>query len=116
MKTGTLVRRLRWVFAVAAVALSGVYCILMFRAGREGDAKTGMGNTIGALHYEALSEPFLLGSLILGVGFIALSPTRVGDRLKCAVALFFLGGLVLWILGLYIETWGIRSYPTTLIP
>jgi hypothetical protein len=109
-------RRLRLLFALATMALLLAYFSLMFSAGREGDAKSGLGNPVGSLHLEATAGSVLLGSLASAVGYISLRLGRVGDRLKYGIALFVFGGLLLWILGIYIEECGIRPQPVLRIP
>ena len=100
------------VCCLIAMLCMGIGLIFAFRSGCAADMKSGMGDVRRAMAFELASVVLqIIGLLSLAVAGATIVRERHGSYgvVLYAPIQLILGGLVLWLLILQMETWGVQS-------
>jgi len=95
-------------------ALSGAsfaVCLwFAFRAGTVGDVKAvSCGDPAAALALENTAAPFFIVAIVVALAFItSLRRVTVGRRIAAAAVFVLVGGPLLWLTVVSVESWGLR--------
>ena len=95
---------------VTSLTLFAISLWLLFKAGCAGDTKGGSyGDPLVALSLEEAAFPLFLMAVVVTISAIA-SLTSLSMRYRVAIVAFVLvGAPVLWLTGLRVESWGLRT-------
>jgi hypothetical protein len=98
------------ILGATSLALYAVSAWLLFKAGCAGDTKGGSyGDPLVSLSLENAAFPFFLLAVVATASLIAwLTPGSMRYRVAATVAFVLVGIPVLWLMGLQVESWGLR--------
>ncbi len=96
--------------AVLSIALLGVWCWLLFRAGCAGGVKDGStGVPLRSMELERVAVPVLLAGVAAGLASISsLKHLPVAKRVLWAVRLILFGLPIAWVVGVQFELLALR--------
>jgi hypothetical protein len=107
-----ITRRLRLLILLGVTSLSlfAISFWLLYKAGCASDTKGGSyGDPLVALSLEGAALPLFVLAFLGAISFLASLTVSMRYRVAVIVAFVFVGTLALWLTGLRVESWGVRT-------